>query len=244
MADRSVDDIISNIFRNKVKEYIAFGSHEPDGKFHVSSIVYGCPRKLYFEYKYGPKTVIENDDEMFRIWVGMKLHETKITDNHEYKLESKRDEFSIVGSIDEIMEFNNKIYIIDKKFVSVPPKEMYDHHKKQVMYYAYLLMKEKYIIPNGIALLYFRTGNVFITSSGKQIQGTDISSLGSTNHVFVFSEEITVDDINRYGNELEEIVSQTIKSIKENRIPEKKESWYCRYCAFKELCKYNDAFGF
>jgi len=238
-----INEYIKNVFRDRVKENISYGSHKPDGKFHVSSIVYGCPRKLYFEYKYGPKTVINNDDEMFRIWVGMMLHETKITDFHEFNIEKKYDDFIISGAIDEILEKGDKRYIIDKKFVLAPPNEMYDHHRKQVMYYAYLLRETKGITVNGIALLYFRTGSVYITQSGHKMNGVSIDNIGSSDHVFVFAEEITNDDITRYGKEMESVVSLAIKGIKENRVPDKKESWYCDYCAFKEICKYGDAFG-
>lgn len=243
IQETRIDEYIKNIFREKVKAYVTYASHQPDKKFHVSSMVHGCPRKLYFEYKYGPKTVINNDDEMFRIWVGMKLHETRISDFHEYNIEKKYGNFIVSGTIDEILERGDKRYIVDKKFVAAPPTAMYDHHRKQVMYYAYLLREEKHIIVNGIAILYFRTGNVFITQSGHKLSGTSIDNIGSTDHIYVFSEEITDADIDRYGKEMEELINVTIDAINNNRIPDKKESWYCDYCPFKEICKYGDAFG-
>lgn len=192
---------------------------------HVSDLVYNCLRKAYFGKKFGK--AIESLDsgvpvtglterEIMTFWIGKKIHELPITNLHETPLEY----MGVTGTFDEALWINDDFIIIDKKTTGRLPSRPYEHHKKQIMFYALMYWKTK-----GIKANY---GSVIYILKNTGMENDEI--------VRVFTFPITEKDYEKI--EVEFVVkSTTLKNALEKDVPPPREpSFLCKYCPWQEMC--------
>lgn len=135
--------IVKSIVRSLVEE-LSEREWEPD-KVYVTDIVYGCPRRAWFNRRFGPAFM--DLDALLRTWVGRKLHETQVLEMSEVELEWE----GIKGRIDEY----EKGILVEKKFTWSPPSGgARDHHQQQVQFYRVLLEENGYPV-EGAFIVYF-----------------------------------------------------------------------------------------
>jgi len=106
---------------------------------HVTSLVYDCLRRGYYENKF--EEGFFDMKTLITFWIGKAVHKTPILKNHELKLEWN----GITGTVDEYQDG----IIIDKKTTTYTPKSPNGHHIKQIEYYAVLLSKNGYRVREG-----------------------------------------------------------------------------------------------
>ena len=222
-------EYIKKVFVAGIKNRLTGDSKNRKEGVHTSSIVYECGRLLWFELtekkEIPERANAENvdledmGDGLFRIWMGSEFHKTPLTSKHESELWWKYNGYDIGGTVDEIIEENDgeDRIILDKKFVAVLPDKMYEHHRRQVMFYAVLLREVNKYLANGISLLYVKP----------------ILNTYREERYRVFLEKITPGDIDEYKSKLDIILAR-IKG------KEKFSSWFCKYCQFGLECKAMD----
>lgn len=187
---------------------------------HVSSFVYSCVRKVWYETKYYDLVPPPDLEGTYRMWIGTKLHETPITDTHELPLFVESNDMKFGGRLDEIVEYNGKKIIVDKKFVSHIPSSPNDHYMNQIMFYAALLKMMKGVIVDGVALHYF-VPHVRYERDLRE---------------FTFVRLVSKDEIEAIEALIDEMMKKLKISLEQNVLPEKHVSWYCKYCPFKVSC--------
>ena len=149
----SEEDKIIEQFVNKVGEWM--DSNYRADTIHVTSLVYDCARKVWYERKKVKQVPLTADPEgLFRMWIGTKLHETPLTEYHETPLSWLIYGENVTGTIDEIFEIDGKKILIDKKFVGYIPNMIRDHYLKQIQIYAVMLNDIKGIKVDKIGILY------------------------------------------------------------------------------------------
>lgn len=181
-------------------------------ELHITDLVNPCPRAVWY-YKVYADEVDVDDKGILKMWSGSKLHETSMSNGHEFPLEYKfadGDYGTIIGSVDEIIGD----MVVDKKFYGFLPKEAYEHHVRQVMYYMALLWKMGKKVRYGV--VYYIERKNFSTKA------------------FVF--EMKEEDLKNVFEELLEKAEYLRKNLVEGIIPKKVVGWMCRYCKFKEKC--------
>ena len=119
-----------------------FEEHEPSGKISVSSIIYPCLRKAYYEKKYGQFYSI---DTAYTFWLGKAIHKMDFLEEGEVELEWK----GIVGRIDEY----EKETLVEKKSCNELPRNPNAHHITQLEYYYVLCLENKKLVKD-LYLLY------------------------------------------------------------------------------------------
>jgi CRISPR/Cas system-associated exonuclease Cas4 (RecB family) len=205
---RFLKAIINDMEKNKGKEYIGT---------QVTDVSYDCNRRAYYNMKYREKgeNIGVGESDLIRMWTGIKLHETPITENHEVDVEA----YGIHGRIDEIIIDVNTCIILDKKSTRNIPQKPYDHHIKQVKYYAVMLKHHK----------------LYEEIKGKKTYGAilyiDVDK--AVTKCFVFDVDVNDKDIE---NEIKFKSVVLESSIKNNVLPEPKPSWECGYCDFMVKC--------
>jgi len=209
---------IEKLFVDGIMKYI-YSQREVG--IHVTTLVYGCPRYVSWAEEYGNALAQANIDNwdggdwIFRIWIGQKLHETPLTDMHEVKVHYEYGGKKVVGSVDEIWKTGNDVIVIDKKFVKELPREMYEHHRKQVQIYSALLRENGIVTPNKIALVYFRP----------------MMSANNPDERFrVFVEDITSADMDNTIELIKDMIDRAKRM-------EKRESFFCKFCPYADMCK-------
>lgn len=223
MGKLITEDEVKEIFTAAITKSLEEGNKDRKPTYHVTSLVYGCPRKSIWEKRdaeIARKLDIEGDG-IFKVWMGTELHKTPITKMHEVELQYEKHGIVLTGTIDEVIELDGKFYILDKKFVDNTPREMRPHHRTQVAYYAVLLKLLKYITVEGIILLYYNTG------------------LRDEWRVTPFIEPFTDTDYINYENELNSRMKD-IADNEKNALPPNifsKAEWICGYCKYREICK-------
>jgi len=212
--------IITQFFKSIAKE-----AQESKREFplvpRVTGMVYDCPRRIYYSLT-TPIDIIDLKGAI-RTWIGRKLHETQFLENSEMELElcwEVDGKKILVGHIDEYDE--SQSLILDKKTTRNIPKEVYEHHKKQVELYNFLLYKVKKKIAKYGAVMYINVDDANIK-------------------VFVFKLQTNF-------KELEEEVLKKYKiieySIKTNILPPRiVQQWapgsiglVCHYCPYFGRC--------
>lgn len=108
---------------------------------HVTHIVYDCLRRAYYSLTRGEAFDL---DSGLRMWIGKKLHETKLLKEHELNLEWN----GITGSIDE---YGDGV-VLEKKTTRNIPRDPYPHHIKQLEYYRVLLEENGRPVKKGVIL--------------------------------------------------------------------------------------------
>ena len=109
---------------------------------HVSHLVYDCVRRAYYDLT-SDKASFSLDGAL-KMWIGKKIHELPISDNHELTLHWE----GITGTIDEYQDG----WFLDKKTTREIPRYPYDNHKKQLEMYRVLLEKNSYPVTNASML--------------------------------------------------------------------------------------------
>lgn len=119
----------------------------PEG-IHVTSLVYDCMRRGYYDNTH--EESFFDLKTLLTFWIGRAVHKTPILSNHEMTLKWG----GIVGTLDE---FQDGI-IIDKKTTTYMPKSPNAHHARQIEYYAVLLWKNGLVFKEGY-LVYIDINN-------------------------------------------------------------------------------------
>lgn len=221
----TVEDEIKSNFEKAVRDFSNSNNAKRLAGFHVSSLVYECQRKTFWDMKF-PNEKEEMDIEgLYRTWMGTKLHETPITDKHEVHMKTKKHGYILSGTIDEIMTTSQGSFLLDKKFVAKLPDKMYEHHRNQVMYYAVMLKDIKHMSIDGIGLIYFSVGSNYNRDLG-----------GYDDRIKVYVEKVTDDILEEYRKKLYTFIDEVSLYLKSDIIPERRVSWYCKYCTFKAQC--------
>jgi len=109
-----------------------FDEHTPSGKISVSSIIYPCLRKAYFEKKFGQFFDIST---AYKFWLGKAIHKMDFLKEGEVELEWE----GILGRMDEYEEE----VLVEKKTCNELPRSPNDHHKTQLEYYYVLCLRNK-----------------------------------------------------------------------------------------------------
>jgi len=104
--------------------------HEKSGLISVTSLIYDCLRRAYYEDKIGS---FYDKDTLETFWVGKAIHEKQLFDG-EAELELQQE--GIIGVIDEFIDGT----LIEKKSVNIKTWNFIpDHYKKQLNYYYWLM---------------------------------------------------------------------------------------------------------
>ncbi len=222
LTDDEISLLVNKKFREGVRKWMqAEGEKREKNYLHVSSFEYKCVRKVWYELKYADRVPDVEDTALLRMWIGTKLHETPITDNHEFRVEADIHGMHIGGRIDEIFEIDGHKYIIDKKFVKIIPSQPNDHYMTQVMYYAvlYYLMTGEFV--DGVGIHYF-----------VPVMTYDASVVTEKTYV----RQLTQEDILSFKEFVEDQVLQLKTSLEKDTLPPPTRTWYCQYCPFSASC--------
>jgi len=111
----------------KFNEGLFDQDHIPSGKISVTSIVYPCLRRAYYEKTLGQFYDIET---AYDFWLGRAIHLANFLEQGEIELEWK----GVVGRIDEY----EKGTLVEKKTCKSLPSSPYEHHITQLEYYLVL----------------------------------------------------------------------------------------------------------
>jgi CRISPR/Cas system-associated exonuclease Cas4 (RecB family) len=186
----------------------------------VTDICYDCLRRAYYQIIFRERGGEQEykgmrESDWLRVWIGKKLHETDFSEVHELNVNA----LGVHGRIDEIVVDNNEVVVVDKKSTRKIPSRPYDHHVKQVQYYAALL----------------RRSEMWPMLQGKAFYGAvlyiDVAEGLSEVYVFPLNPE----DVN-VEREIAEKVAVLNRALKEGRPPEPNAGWVCDYCDFLYHC--------
>ena len=108
---------------------------------HVSTLVYDCLRRGYYDATLGPRFNLET---YLKFWIGKSCHTTPILRHHELSLEWN----GVKGTVDEYEDG----VIVDKKTTREIPRSPYPSHVKQLEYYKVLLESNGYPVEQGFIL--------------------------------------------------------------------------------------------
>jgi CRISPR/Cas system-associated exonuclease Cas4 (RecB family) len=212
---------IEKEFLNRVRDWMESENAKRGKYFHVSSFVYQCARKVWYEQTIEKEAVPKIDEDgLIRTWIGTKLHETPITNYHEHPLIAQISESDFGGRLDEIYEIDGKKVLIDKKFVGYIPNTMNDHHYEQIMYYAALLRETEGIVVDAVGISYFKPS----------------VSYRSEKRYKTYVRSVSEEDLDEYIKKIHDMVGEVEKHLADNTLPDKTVSWYCKYCFFKQSC--------
>lgn len=219
ITDSDVEQFIEEESVRRIKKYMTDRNQERGKHYHVSSFVYECMRKVWYEQTLGDMNA-PDDEGYIRMWIGTKLHETEFSDTHEYPLRINYDGSDFGGTIDELMEYNGMKIIVDKKFVGRIPRTMNDHYLNQIMMYAALMKMDKGIYVDGVALLYYLPHMRYGDGERKK----------------AFFKRLTHEEIDKQQIKLESMIKEVNTHIRDNTVPDRNVSWYCKYCPYKAPC--------
>lgn len=180
--------------------------HTPSGMISVSSLIYDCLRKPYYE-----KTIGQFYDKgtLITFWVGKQIHNSQLLSENE--LEVKYE--GIIGRIDDYDKKEG--VLVDKKTCDMFPGKfgVNEHYKRQLEYYWWLLTHNKYPVKQ-LYLLFIKV------SKPKGIKAIEI-----------FPRKLQT--IEKEILEKKEILEG---ALKDKIAPPRKTSWLCGYCPFASIC--------
>ena len=216
------DKIISAWMRSIYYETFQDRSKE----IHITDLTNPCLKKVVLDKKRGALSYEEIDKTFLKkTWSGSKLHETPFGEKHEYAFrypfENEPYEY-IYGSADEILDG----YIIDKKFYSYLPKQPYEHHVEQVLFYIAILSDHHEM----------QIGNHYRDVEPLEIKGGVLMYIERENFrtkIFVF-EPIDVEEVREEMVKRAKIIR---KGLVDGEIPVGKVSYFCKWCDYKSECK-------
>lgn len=204
----TIEEIQNAIYKQFVKSVVDSMKEERYG-IHVSDLVYECLRRAYYGHIYKTDDSELDDKTLFTFWIGKKLHEVEVTDMHEFEVEA----FGVKGRIDEVIKVGEEYVIIDKKTTRHEVEKPYQHHIKQVQYYAVLLRAMKGISAKYGSIVYI---NVSVPDA----------------RVYVFD----IGNLDEIEAELKKKASTLQKALEEGEPPEANPYWLCKYCAYRDVC--------
>lgn len=200
--------------------------------YHVSGLSYDCLRNIQLSQiaeqeearSLMPPAPTEEDmeDGSYRMWIGTMLHRTPLTPKHEwgvykvYEINGKL--IRVHGHIDEIhVRADGSEVVIDKKFVASVPREVNEHHKRQVSYYAGLLSETGAKVTHG-SVLYF-------APVVKRFDG----SIRKRAYTFPVDTKAAL-------AEMEEKVRAIQQAIDDKKLMPRNPHWLCLFCKFSKQC--------
>lgn len=217
-----IEEEVNKRFHAGVRKWMEEENAKRDTSyFHVTSLVYKCKRKVWYESQYYDLVNKVDDASLSRMWIGTKLHETPISEMHEFPVWFQFEGASVGGRIDEIMEIDGKKFIIDKKFVSYIPKEANEHYMEQVTFYAALYYLQKGVFVDGIGIHYYKPTASYDDEGGKER---------------TFIKLLTQEEILKFTDYIKDMVSDISNHIKNHTLPDPYQSWYCKYCPYRLSC--------
>jgi len=197
------------------------GEKRDKNYFHVSSFVYECVRRVWYEKKYMDLLPELDIQSIYRMWIGTKLHETPVSSEHEVPVYGTFDGVEFGGRIDEIITLDNKMRIIvDKKFTNKLPYTPHEHYLHQIMFYAALLHNMTGEFVSGVALHYL----------------TPTVEYGNSEREKSFVRMVTPEEILQVEEVIKEMTAELKRTLAEDTLPTMHKSWYCTYCPFKVSC--------
>jgi len=176
----------------------------------VTALVYDCLRRAYYNAVV-PEEIIDPAGKI-RVWVGKKLHETQVFPVHELELEWR----GIHGRIDEY-DPERKL-LVDKKTTRRIPKEPYEHHAKQLLFYKVLMEHNGYPVEKATVLY------IDVNSTDVVAYPVDLSA--------GFDMEAVEKEMLGKADKLK-------KALKSGILPPRSMSWLCHYCSFFSWCFLN-----
>jgi len=217
--ERLIEMFVERRFQESLFGFMTKNNSLRNPGVHVSDIVYPCARKAYYAHLSPPNLDTEG---AMRLWIGIKIHETPLTETNELTLEWN----GITGTVDEYEDG----LLIDKKTTRNPPvyynrsrKEhvvsLRDHHLTQLEYYKVLLEKNGYPV-NEAGILYIDVNDAQVYFGRAKFTRT--------------SEEIEREMLSR---------AKTIELfLNERKLPPYDNSikWMCmKYCPYQQQCALN-----
>jgi CRISPR/Cas system-associated exonuclease Cas4 (RecB family) len=235
---------IEELFEKGVREASKMGREGRAAGYHVSGLSYECLRNIQYARMAEEKETsnldnLENSEDLdkeslWRTWIGTKLHETPITEEHEFGLYKELDvngqKIQIHGHIDEIYEREDgSKVIIDKKFVASVPRSANEHHIRQVSYYVAMYNQQTGANVTKGALMYFRP----VIPTKKQMEEAE-----ARGEPILRSKVVVFDvDADKAMVELEDKVRKVQEAIDAGKIIDRTTGWLCRYCRWKPDCE-------
>lgn len=203
-------EIISRFWTALIKDV----SEDRSGEIHVSDLLYECIRRAWYSKRIGE--VISDPQGLIAVWVGRKLHEMPICDEHEVPVKyTTVDGVEVIGRIDELCKDGDGYFILDKKTTRQIPNRPYDHHIKQTLFYAFMLQKMRGVKVNKIGILYI-----------------DVSNLEIKSYVVPVNNAM----IEQAGKELELKAKILYETLKNDKPPNRQIGWWCNYCSMFRRC--------
>lgn len=172
----------------------------------VTALVYDCLRRAFYNVVV-PEEIIDPSGKI-RIWIGKKLHETPIYQKNEVELSYK----GVHGRVDEYDPSTRRI--VDKKTTRKIPREPYEHHVKQLLFYKVIMEKNGFPVDKA-TLLYI------------DVNTTDIASYP------VDLSKINLDTVEK---EMLDKANKLRKALLSGILPPRHMSWLCYYCSFFGWC--------
>jgi len=181
-------------------------SKPPLEKINVTDLTFPCLRYSYYAKKYHTERR-GRLPELLAMWIGVKLHETKILRHSELELEYN----GVYGRVDE---YEDEVILEIKTTRNIPSKP-YPHHIKQVSYYRVLLEKNGYPVRFAV-ILYI-----------------NVSTLEAKSYIVLFEQSL--EEVEREMLERKTKLEKALSENKVPP-PEPDEPWACDYCSFAYLC--------
>ena len=178
----------------------------PLEKINVTDLTFPCLRHAYYS-KIFREERRGRLPELLAVWIGVKLHETKIFEKSELELEYG----GVYGRIDE---YEDEI-LLEIKTTRAIPNKPYPHHVRQVSYYRVLLERNGYPVKFAI-ILYI-----------------NVNSLNAKPFVIFFDQPL--EEVEKEMMSRKEALERAIKDSKIPPA-EPEEPWACDYCSFAYLC--------
>jgi len=178
----------------------------PLDRINVTDLSFPCLRHAYYSKVFHSERR-GKFNELLAMWIGIKLHETKILEKSELALEY----MGIYGRVDE---YEDGVLLEIKTTRSLPSKP-YPHHVRQVNYYRVLLERNGYAVRFGV-ILYI---NVY--------------TLDTKTFIIFFDQPL--EDVEREMLDKKKRLEEALRSKSPPpQIPE--EPWACDYCIYAYMC--------
>ena len=218
MKSEDVEKIVGERFLRSIAEFRESGKKEQENNIvHVTELVHECPRYPYYNRCLNKQ--IMDLTGFLKTSYGRMVHTvTKMSDMHELEVKMVTASGTVIsGTIDEVLNIDGVYVIVDKKTTRTAIKNAYNHHWKQVDYYAVLLEKSKGITARYGALCYI--------------------NLAEVGEPKVFVKQIR--NIGLIEQDLVARANAIAMALRERKLPECNRYWLCKYCNFSNYCVRN-----
>lgn len=213
MDIQEAQEIIQNIVGSMVKTRLLVGmirdlekNKPPLEKINVTDLTFPCLRHAFFAKKLYTEQRARFP-EIVAMWIGTKLHETKVFEKNEIEVEFQ----GVYGRVDG---YEDGVILELKTTRSIPSKP-YKHHVKQVSYYRILLEKNGYPVKFAV-ILYI-----------------NVNSLETKSFIVLFDESL--EDVEKELIKRKKLLEEALRENKVPP-PEPEEPWACDYCSFAYMC--------